>query len=93
MHASESARFAELNASWTAECNMRFSQYEENTAEMYAPFPFLPLLTPFLVRLISKSSEDSRLILLRTCPPSRITSWRESMYDQIYVRFLIDKIQ
>jgi len=34
MHASESARFAELNASWTAECNSRFAQYEEDTNEM-----------------------------------------------------------
>ena len=33
MHASESARFAELNASWTAECDQRFAQYAEDTAE------------------------------------------------------------
>ena len=34
MHAAESSRFADLFGSWTAECDSRFSQYEEDTKEM-----------------------------------------------------------
>ena len=33
MHASESARFAELNVSWTTECNNRQAAYDKGTAE------------------------------------------------------------
>ena len=33
MHASESARFAEMFDTWTAECDARFSAYETGTQE------------------------------------------------------------
>ena len=35
MHASESARFAELFDTWSAECANRFAAYEEGTAQRY----------------------------------------------------------
>jgi hypothetical protein len=48
MHMSESARFAELFDTWTAECNMRFSQYEEDTNEIQGDLEVLGRLQAYL---------------------------------------------
>jgi len=53
MHASESARFAEMNAAWTAECDARFSQYEEDTAEIQADLEVLGRLADYLAENVS----------------------------------------
>jgi hypothetical protein len=53
MHAAESARFAELNASWTAECNQRHSQYEEDTKDIQADLEVLGRLQAYLAENVS----------------------------------------
>jgi hypothetical protein len=53
MHASESARFAELNASWTAECDFRFGQYEQDTNEIQADLEVLGRLSEYLAENVS----------------------------------------
>lgn len=53
MHASESARFAELFDSWTAECNQRFAQYAEDTSEIQADLEVLGTLADYLAENVS----------------------------------------
>jgi len=48
MHASETARFAELNASWVTECNGRFAAYDKGTAERTADLDVLNRLAAYL---------------------------------------------
>merc|ERR1712083_734119 len=53
MHASESARFAELFATWTTECNNRFAAYEEGTAARSADLEVLGRLQSYLAENVS----------------------------------------
>jgi len=53
MHASESARFAELNTSWTAECDSRFAQYAEDTNEIQGDLEVLGRLAAYLAENVS----------------------------------------
>jgi hypothetical protein len=48
MHASEFERFTELFDSWTQECNARFSQYAEDTAEIQGDLEVLGRLQAYL---------------------------------------------
>merc|ERR1711976_576386 len=53
MHASESARFAELFATWTAECDNRFALYDQGTASRSADLEVLGRLQAYLAENVS----------------------------------------
>jgi len=53
MHASESARFAEMFATWTAECDNRFAAYDSGTAARSADLEVLGRLATYLAENVA----------------------------------------
>jgi hypothetical protein len=53
MHASESARFAELFDTWTAECANRQAAYDEGTSSRSADLEVLGRLQEYLAENVS----------------------------------------